>query len=79
MKSTALKRYFDLYPKLSMAVVGGVLGAVIGLLVIGNFGVASAGTAFSVYGWMFGAALGGYIGFRIGEWRERKRHSDNSL
>lgn len=62
-------------PRTAGIVVGAVIGAVVGALLIGNFGVASRGQGFGVWGWLLGSALGAYIGFRVGEWRLRKGRS----
>ncbi len=59
-------------PRASGLIIGAIAGAVIGMLLIPNFGVASRGGGIGVWGWVFGACLGSYIGFRIGEWIYRR-------
>lgn len=54
-------------PRTVCTIGGALVGAVIGLFLIGNFGVASGGGAFAVSGWILGMLIGGYIGFRVGE------------
>ncbi|MQB41388.1 hypothetical protein DXT94_05620 [Rhizobium sp. ICMP 5592] len=65
--------HFNMYPRAAFALAGTIAGAIIGLMCIGNFGVARAGSAFAVHGWAIGAIIGGYIGFRIGDWRLRTK------
>lgn len=59
-------------PRWAWAATGALIGALFGFFVIRNFGVASGGRGFGVWGWLLGGCLGAYIGFRIGEWRHRR-------
>jgi uncharacterized protein YcfJ len=65
--------YFKDNPRIAWTVAGALVGAVIGFLLIGNFGVARSGGAFGVSGWLLGMLVGGYIGFRVGESKLRRR------
>jgi uncharacterized protein YcfJ len=65
--------HYKRHPRTAWLLTGAAVGALVGLFIIGNFGVASAGRGQAVWGWLFGACLGAYIGFRIGEWRLQKR------
>lgn len=65
-------KFYRSHPRWAGLGTGAVIGVVVGLLVIGNFGVASRGQAFSVWGWLLGGCLGAYIGFRIGELQHRR-------
>lgn len=60
------------HPRSAGILMGSLIGSVLGLW-IGNFGVARAGGGFGVAGWLLGAAVGAYAGFRVGEYRHRKR------
>lgn len=67
-----MANFFKTKPRTAGVLAGAVIGAVLGLLVIGNFGVARGGGGFGVLGWFFGGCLGAYIGYRVGEWRLRR-------
>jgi uncharacterized protein YcfJ len=72
-----MKAYYERYPRRTWILTGAIIGALVGLLIIGNFGVASAGRGHAVWGWLFGAGLGAYVGFRVGEWRLRKQTANS--
>jgi hypothetical protein len=59
-------------PRSLGAVAGALIGLLIGLWLVPNFGVASRGGGFGVWGWLFGTVIGAYVGFRIGEWCKRR-------
>lgn len=60
------------WPRTAWVVIGACVGAIVGLALIGNFGIASGGQGIGVAGWVFGGCLGAYIGYRLGEWRRNK-------
>lgn len=65
--------YFKENPRTAWTISGAMAGALIGLLLIGNTGVARGGGAIAVSGWLIGMLIGGYIGFRIGEAKLKRR------
>lgn len=65
--------YFKENPRTAWTISGAIAGALIGLLLIGNTGVARGGGAIAVSGWLIGMLIGGYIGFRIGEAKLKRR------
>jgi hypothetical protein len=68
-----MKEYYKCHPRLAWVLTCAIIGALFGLLVIGNLGIARSGVAFPVAGWFFGACVGGCIGLYIGERQLRKR------
>ncbi|MCQ1850383.1 hypothetical protein [Neorhizobium galegae] len=68
-----MDNYFKDNPRTAWTATGALVGAIIGMLLIGNFGVARSGGAFAVSGWLLGMLIGAYIGFRIGEAKLRRR------
>jgi hypothetical protein len=67
-----LQSIYQRFPKAAWAATLGVIGFILGLL-LGNVGLATRGGAIGVAGSAVGAVLGAYVGFRVGEWRGRKR------
>lgn len=67
-----MAEYLRRHPRSVGLLIGALLGSVVGLW-LGNFGVARAGGGFAVTGWALGAVVGAYVGFRVGEYRHRKR------
>jgi hypothetical protein len=59
-------------PRISWSIADAIVGILVGLFVIGNFGIASGGHGYGVWGWVIGGVSCAYIGFRIGEWRRRR-------
>lgn len=59
-------------PRIAWTLTGAPLGALIGLVLLGNFGVAGSSGAFGVWGWLLLGIVGAYVGFRFGEWRSRR-------
>lgn len=69
--SSAMANLYRERPRLMWSITGAVVGVAVGYLLIRNFGVASGGRGFGVWGWLLGACIGTYIGFRFGEWHHR--------
>jgi predicted lipid-binding transport protein (Tim44 family) len=68
-----MEAYSKENPRTAWTISGAMAGALIGLLLIGNVGVAGGGGAIAVSGWLIGMLIGGYIGFRIGEAKLKRR------
>lgn len=74
--SSALSKLRVLYhrfPLFAWTVTLALVGYILGGALLGTMGLAIRGTAVPVYGSLVVAALGAYVGFRVGEWRLRKR------
>lgn len=70
-----MNAFYQLHPRLAWVLFSAIIGALFGLLVIGNIGVARGGSASAMSGWFVGACLGAFIGLYIGERKLRKRIS----
>lgn len=68
-----LRVLYNRFPRLAWTVTLALVGYILGGVLLGTMGLAIRGTAVPVYGSLVVAALGAYIGFRVGEWRLRKR------